>query len=56
MGSYIIGPFKSQQKETFVKAIDIKIKAPNGKMSNIKGVGDILSFPKSPRLHPYDER
>ena len=46
---------KVNKKRLFVKAIYIKIKAPNGKIFNIEGVGDISSFPKSPRLHSYDK-
>ena len=55
MGQNIIGHFKSQQKDTFVKATYIKIKSSNEKMINIEIVGDILNFPKSQRSPSYDK-
>ena len=56
MSSYIIGPFKSQQKVTFCQGNLHQDESSKWKKFQNKGVGDILSFPKSPRLHPYDER
>ena len=55
MDQYIIGHFKSQQKDIFVNATYIKIKSSNVKMIIIKVVGDILSFQKSPRSPSYDK-
>ena len=55
MNRYIIGHFKSQQKDTFCQGNLQQDKSSNSKMIKIEIVEDILSFPKIQRSPSKDE-
>ena len=55
IGQYIIGRFKSQQKDTFCQGSLNQDKVFKRKNVNIVIIEDILSFPKSHSSPPKDE-